>query len=238
MLCNFKSVKEQRCWFGFCVYIWFSMKLDLTRKFCIVGTGGFAREVLCCLLDIFENNNSSYEDIIYFLDHDGKGAKDELLGFRVLKISEFNPENFQTVVAIGNPKVRQFVVNDLPKNTKYTTLIHPKAVVSKFAKIGKGSIVTAGCVVTCQIIIGKHAQLNLNTTVGHDVTIGDFFTTATNVSVSGICQVGSRVYFGSNAAIKQGLHVCDDVTIGMGAMVVKSIHSPGTYVGTPAQKIS
>jgi sugar O-acyltransferase (sialic acid O-acetyltransferase NeuD family) len=214
------------------------MTLDLSKKVCIVGTGGFAREALCCLLDIFNAENASDEGQIFFLDHDGKGVKDDLLGFLVLQMSEFVASDYQTVIAIGDPKTRQFVVSDLPSDTSYATLIHPSVVISQWVEIGEGSIITAGCVLTTQIKIGKHSHLNLNTTVGHDVLLGDFFTSATNVSVSGICEIGSRVYFGSNAAIKQGLHVCDDVIVGMGAMVVKSIDSSGTYVGAPAQKLS
>ena len=53
------------------------MTLDLSKKVCIVGTGGFAREALCCLLDIFNAENASDEGQIFFLDHDGKGVKDE-----------------------------------------------------------------------------------------------------------------------------------------------------------------
>ena len=214
------------------------MELDLSKKVCIVGTGGFARETLCCLIDILKEQDLSFEDRAVFLDHDGKGVKGELLGFPVLQISEFIPADFQTVVAIGNPKTRKFVVSDLPADTNYTTLIHPSVVISEWVEIGEGSIVTAGCALTCQIKVGKHSHLNLNTTVGHDVELGDFFTSATNVSISGICEIGSCVYFGSNSAIKQGLHVCDDVIIGMGSMVVKSIDSSGTYVGAPAQKLS
>ena len=211
------------------------MKTDLSKPICIVGTGGFAREVLCCVLDVFKAQNEDPKDRVVFLDHDGNGVKDTLLGFPVLQIQGFKPNSYQCVVAIGNPNLRAFVVSDLPNNTNYITVIHPSAVISKWVEIGEGSIITAGCVLTAQIKIGRHAHLNLNTTVGHDTDIGDFFTTATNVSVSGICQIGDRVYMGSNSAIKQSLNVCDDVTIGMGAMLVKSADASGVYVGTPAK---
>lgn len=89
---------------------------------------------------------------------------------------------------------------------------------------------------TCQIKIGDFAQLNLGTTIGHDCIIGDFFTTAPSVNISGICNIGKKVYFGTSAAIRQNLKVCDNVNIGMGAMVVKDITEPGTYVGIPAKK--
>jgi len=45
------------------------------------------------------------------------------------------------------------------------------------------------------------------------------------------------ILIGTNAAIKQKITICDDVTIGMSAAVVKNINEKGIYVGIPAKKI-
>jgi serine acetyltransferase len=50
--------------------------------------------------------------------------------------------------------------------------------------------------------------------------------------------LGTRVDVGTQAAFRQHLRICDDVVIGMGAVVVKDIVQPGTYVGVPAKKVS
>ena len=39
-------------------------------------------------------------------------------------------------------------------------------------EIGAGSIITAGCIITTNIKIGKHSHLNLHTTIGHDCELG------------------------------------------------------------------
>ena len=75
----------------------------------------------------------------------------------------------------------------------------------------------------------------MHTTVGHDCIIGDFFTTAPAVNISGSCKFGDNVYVGTNASVKNGITICDDVTIGMGGVVVKDILKPGTYIGNPAK---
>ena len=90
-------------------------------------------------------------------------------------------------------------------------------------------------VVTVNVRLGAHAQLNLATTIGHDVRTGAFFTTAPGVNISGECNFGERVYFGTGAATRQQLTCTDDVTIGMGAMLVKDALVSGTYVGIPAK---
>ena len=46
--------------------------------------------------------------------------------------------------------------------------------------------------------------------------------------------IGNRVSIGSNATIMP-VSICDDVVIGAGAVVTKSIDKPGTYAGNPAR---
>jgi UDP-3-O-[3-hydroxymyristoyl] glucosamine N-acyltransferase len=84
----------------------------------------------------------------------------------------------------------------------------------------------------------KHAHLNLQTTIGHDCEIGDYFTTAPGAKISGNCKIHDCIYIGTNASIREKISIHSFSTIGMNAAVVKSIEEPGTYVGVPAIKIS
>ena len=49
--------------------------------------------------------------------------------------------------------------------------------------------------------------------------------------------IGNNVSIGSNATILP-VDICDDVVIGAGSVVKKSISEPGVYAGCPANKIS
>lgn len=46
--------------------------------------------------------------------------------------------------------------------------------------------------------------------------------------------IGNRVSIGSNATILP-VEICDDVVIGAGAVVTRSITEPGSYAGNPAR---
>jgi sugar O-acyltransferase (sialic acid O-acetyltransferase NeuD family) len=130
------------------------------------------------------------------------------------------------------------MVQRLPKETQYFSFIHPSAYVLGYdVIIGKGSIVCAGCILTTNIIIGNHAHLNLQTTIGHDCEIGDYFTTAPGAKISGNCKIYDCVYIGTNASIKQKISIRSLTTIGLNAGVVKDIKEPGTYIGTPAKLV-
>lgn len=209
----------------------------MRKSICIVGTGGFAREVLV-LIDAL----GRYQEVEAFLEPDHiweRNWKDrEIMGKKVLPLSFADQQKHMITIGIGNNETRKKTVTQLPTNIEYISLIHPNAEISRWVELELGAIVTAGCVLTCNIRIGGFSQLNLNTTIGHDCVIDDFFTTAPGVNISGNCTIGRDVYFGGGSSTRQGISICDNVIIGMGAVVVKDITEPGTYIGIPAKKLS
>jgi sugar O-acyltransferase (sialic acid O-acetyltransferase NeuD family) len=209
----------------------------IEKKVCIYGAGGFGREVLCCLIDGIATTNRKVQEIACFMVNDEQLKEDKVMGIDVIPRSNFDPALYDVVVAIGDPLTRKRVVDGLPSQTTYTSIIHPTAVISNWIEIGEGSIIAAGTILTCNIKIGRHAHLNLHTTIGHDCTIGDYFTTAPGVNISGSCHFGNCVTFGTNSAVKQGVKICDNVTIGMGGIVLKDIWEEGVYVGNPVKKL-
>lgn len=211
--------------------------IEDTKKICILGAGGFGREVLCCLIDALSGTSSRIEDVACFMVGDDHFKEQKIMGIQVIPLSQFDPSLYKVVVAIGDPATRKKVVESLPSQTTYTTIVHPSAVISRWVKIGEGSIITAGTILTCNITIGKHAHLNLHSTIGHDCIIGDYFTTAPAANVSGNCHLGDCVYFGTNSSVRQGVKICDNVTIGMGAVVLKDISEAGVYIGNPLKKL-
>lgn len=194
----------------------------------IIGHGGFGREVYWSLAE------QERESTVFFVDDEYWSPSDN----KVFPLSQFNKEEYEILIAVGDPLLRKKLVERLPKDTKYFTHINESvSILDPNVEIGEGSVICAGTILTTNVKIGKHAQLNLQTTIGHDVVIGDFFTTAPGTKVSGNCNIGSKVYCGTNSSIKEKINICDDVTIGLNAGVVKDITEAGIYVGVPAKKI-
>lgn len=213
------------------------MELNPEKKLCIYGAGGFGREVLCIAADIIKGKNIKLSDAACFMVADEYYSESNIMGVEVIRQSEFSPAKYEVVIAIGEPAKRKAAAEQLPADTNYITVIHPTAVISEWVEIGKGSVITAGCILTCNIKLGEHTHLNLHTTIGHDCNTGDFFTTAPGVKISGSCSFGAQVYIGTNASVKQGISICADTTVGMGAVVVKNINEAGVYIGSPAKKM-
>jgi len=212
------------------------MKKNL-RKLCIVGAGGFGREVFSSFKYSLFHSYSNMDDRVYFMDDNPALKNNKVMGIQVIQFKDFIPSEYEVVIAVGNPHTRKKIVEKLPEETQFATLIHPSSIMMNDCYVGEGSIITAGCLLTCNIIIGKHAHLNLHTTVGHDCRIGDYFTTAPGAHISGECEIGNCVYFGTNASVRQGIRICDDTVVGMGGVVVKKIEEEGTYIGNPLKRL-
>jgi len=194
-------------------------------KKALIGAGGFADEIKA---QMNEFDMICFVDDFYYKENNKN----------ILPLSEFNPAEYEVLVAVGDSFLRKDLINRLPKETKYFTFIHSSAqILGNDVEIGEGSVVCAGTIITTNCIIGKHTHLNLHTTIGHDCRIDDYFTTAPGAKISGNNQIGECVYIGTNASTKQKLKISDNVVVGMNAAVVKDISEPGTYVGVPSRKI-
>jgi UDP-3-O-[3-hydroxymyristoyl] glucosamine N-acyltransferase len=106
-------------------------------------------------------------------------------------------------------------------------------------KLGKGGMISPGCVVTSNITFGDYVTLNLNTTVGHDTRIGTYCTTNPGVHISGQIEIGSCNEFGTGCIVRDRLIIGSNKTFGAQTAVVKNIWGDDkeTYVGIPAKKL-
>lgn len=204
----------------------------------LIGAGGAAKDILCQLADAWKVKGINYRGRVVFTEPDSIWQKRTLMNCPVIAQSDFDPINYHAIIAIGDSQTRSRVFPQLPSNTRYGTIIHPSAVVSEWVEMGEGAVVSMGSVLTALIKIGDHCQINYHTSIGHDFTGGHFFSTGPGANINGNCQAGDRVYIGSNAALRQGVSIGDDVTIGMGAVVLNSIPNAGVYAGIPAVRFS
>jgi len=207
----------------------------------IFGASGFGREVAWLLEDCKEAGKA-YK-LAGFIDDDpvklGKNQND-IPVMSIAEAEQLYPEAF-VVSGVGDPSIRELVIKKI-SNTgfNFASLIHPRTEYSKWVEIGEGTVICAGNILTTNIQIGKHVQINLDCTIGHDVIMNDYTTLSPGVHVSGWVHFGMRVYVGTGAVIINGteanpLTIGDDAVIGAGACVTKSVPAKETWVGVPAK---
>jgi sugar O-acyltransferase (sialic acid O-acetyltransferase NeuD family) len=190
----------------------------------LIGNGGHAREVMAQM---------GTQTIIRFIDD--KYWKKEP---NILPLSQFNPDEYEVMIAVGDSKNRFDISQKLPNTTKYFTFIHPTSLImDDNIEIGEGSFIGAYSILTTNIKIGKHALLNRAVHIGHDSVIGNYFSAMPGVIVSGNVTIYDYVYLGTNSSVKEKIFIHNLSTIGSNATIVKNIEELGTYVGVPAIKI-
>jgi sugar O-acyltransferase (sialic acid O-acetyltransferase NeuD family) len=209
------------------------------KRIAIVGTGGHAREVLCLIRDIYGWSPKVLAERVAFVSETLTEPR-ELNGSKVVGESDLSSREFDFVIGIGDPVVRKRVANRITSKipgAEFPNLIHPSCVLSPWIRLGRGNLIAAGCILTCNIEIENHVHLNRRVDIGHDVTLHDYVSIAPGAVVSGNCEIGECSYLGANSCVRQGLGIAKNVTVGMGAVVVKDLTESGVYVGVPAKRV-
>ena len=210
------------------------------KKVTIIGAGGFARETLWVFRDANEEKNEW--EILGFID-DNKETHGKIIcdipvlgGFELFDNKIYS--DVYVITAIGSPETKKKVTEKaIKKNLKFCSIIHPTARMSNYVDVGKGTIITAGNILTTQIRIGNHVILNLDSTIGHDVLIEDYCNINPGVHINGNVRIGEGVDIGTGAVTIQGVAVGAWSIIGAGAVIVSDIPSKVTAVGIPAKVI-
>lgn len=216
------------------------------KKVAVYSVGGFGREVAWLIGSCITPGGDSEYDLLCFLDDDPQKQGQVINGLSVRSLDSLSEKARDThlVVAVGSPRTRRGIVEKAERSGfEFETIVHPRVERSAYLDIGEGSVICAGCILTVNIVIEKHVQINLDCTIGHDVRIGAFTTLAPGVHVSGCVHLGEEVYIGTGATIINGtfdepLIIEDKVVVGAGACVTKSIPTGQTVVGIPARPLS
>ena len=207
----------------------------------IFGAGGLGREVLLLIRQLNESHPTW--DVRGFYD-DQAPAAPTVAGLPYLGTSadlNATPEPLAVAVAVGSPAGRAAVVARLGSpQLSFPVLVHPRVALAPQQRIalGEGCIIQQGCILTCDIVLGRFVLLNLGCTVGHDAVLGDFCSLMPHANVSGAAHLGAGTYLGTNTTVIQGVRIGENTIIGAGAVAVRNLPANITAVGVPARAIT
>ena len=213
---------------------------DARPPLVIFGAGGLGREVLLLVQQLNEVQ-PGWQVRGFYDDH--APATPTVAGLPYLGSStdlNATTEPLAVAVAVGSPAGRAAVVARLTSaQLRFPILVHPAVALHPRQRIalGEGCIIQQGCILTCDIVLGRFVLLNLGCTVGHDAGLADFCSLMPHANVSGAARLGSGVYLGTNATVIQGVQVGKNTIVGAGAVAVRDLPANVTAVGVPARAI-
>lgn len=121
----------------------------------------------------------------------------------------------------------------------YECMLGDGVFIGPFCEVQKGVSIGANTRIQSHSFVCELVTIGNDCFIGHGVMfVNDRFTDGGpahgNVDKWEATSIGDRVSIGSNASIMP-VSICDDVVIGAGSVVTRSITEAGVYAGNPAR---
>ncbi len=124
------------------------------------------------------------------------------------------------------------VVNT-PSGDKIHFIHTGKVLIGSDVHIGPYTVIHRGTLGTT--VIGNGCKIGALNNIGHNCYLGKNVVMAAGITLNGGVTIGDNSWVASGVLIKHYTNICDQVVVGLGAIVVKDIKKSGMYVGNPAR---
>jgi sugar O-acyltransferase (sialic acid O-acetyltransferase NeuD family) len=200
----------------------------------LVGAGGHGKVVF----DAIEGSLGGQTRLIV-VDDDPAMIGSEFFGLQVQHGTACRQwRDFFFHVAIGRNERRRNIFERLRRDGgSPLTVVHPRAQLSRHARVGEGSFLAAGCLLGPAAIVAEGVIVNHTAVVDHDCQVGAFTHIAPNATLGGGVRVGSSVLVGAGAVVLPGVSVGDGAIIGAGTVVIADVRPSVTVVGLPGREV-
>jgi sugar O-acyltransferase (sialic acid O-acetyltransferase NeuD family) len=215
---------------------------DVARPLVILGAGGLGREVAVLVQQLNEAAPAPGWELLGFYD-DVAPTSSIVAGLPYLgTAADLNATTgpVHVAVAVGSSQGRAALVARLTSPLlRFPALVHPAVALESYQRVAlsEGCIIQQGCVLTCDVQLGRFVLLNLGCTIGHDAILADFCSLMPHANVGGDARLDTGVYLGTNATVIQGVQVGANSIVGAGAVAVRDLPAGVTAVGVPARVI-
>lgn len=184
-------------------------------------------------LDLIDDIQKSGLDLVGYFSLSEKKAGIPFLGSHHA-IGNTSSE-IRLILAVDDAKLRSAIFASHASRIK--GYISTDAKISRNAHIDSTAVVYPMVFVSRNCEIGKGVKLSVGAQVHHESSIGNFSVVAPRALILGRVSIGERNFIGANATIGPGLSLASDVTIGMGANVLRNLEEGVRAWGNPARVV-
>lgn len=208
------------------------------RDIAIYGASGFGREV-ACTIRMINKETPSWNLVGFFDDGIEKGTEvqfGKILG-GIDSLNEWKSP-LSVCFAIGDSKIlRELVGKITNESVDFPNIIAPNVLFldPDSVQMGKGNVICANSLISCNVKLGNFNLLNVNTHMGHESSMGDYNVVMPGCSISGGAMIGKTNLFGAKSVVLQYKKVGNDVVLSPGSVLARNAHDGKVYLGNPAK---
>jgi len=189
--------------------------------------------------------HSGVAEIIAFIDDFQGGQGLSLSGRPIITFEEWQVRFLKhpCFIAVGDPKAKRRLAGKVYDAGGQFCRFHDLPDRSfPEVTVGEGSHVQSPGYVGPNTRIGDHVAVMAMTTVGHDVEIGDCCTICPSCAIAGYVKIEDEVFLGTGSTVINGradrpIVIGRGATVGVGAVVTKSVPAGSSVMGNPARPL-
>ncbi len=209
----------------------------MSKTLAILGSSHLGQQI--AHLAVSDNH---YDEVVFFDDYtksEGENSN-KVIGSSSDLLRQYKNQKFdEMLIGIGYKHLaaKANIYKRFKNLIPFGKIIHSSCWVDNTAKIGSGVIIYPGCTIDSNVVIESNCIINLHNCIAHDSIIGESSFLAPRVVVSGFSSVGKKCFLGVGATLIDNISIADDVKVGAGAVVTKSLTYAGLYYGVPAKLV-
>ncbi len=205
-----------------------------------VGAGTHAKSVLEAI------RASGRFETAALVDDDPARVGGELLGFPVVEpaaLERLRAEGIEHAFVgaggVGDDSGRRDIFRRLlAAGFEVPPIVHASAVVSPWARLGRGAQVLAAAVVNAGAEIGDGVIVNTGAIVEHDCRVSAHAHLGPGVRLGGLVRVGEGSHVGIGAVVIEGIQIGNRAFVAAGAVVVRNVAEGARVAGVPAREMA
>lgn len=160
-----------------------------------------------------------------------------LIDFEDMEL-RYPPDEYDAFVALGyghlNRDRTKLYHLTKEKGYRLASYLSSRAFIWRNVEIGENCFILANNTLEPFTKVGNNVVMWSGNHLGHSSIIKDNCFIASQVVISGFCEIGANTFIGVNAAIADNIKIASDNYIAMGCVINKDTQENAIYKGNPA----
>ena len=125
----------------------------------------------------------------------------------------------------------------MARGAEFLSIVHPRALVFRTAKFGKGVVIYPFAHIGSDANIGDFCLVNVHAAVGHDVQLGNYSEVCPYATLTGGAKTGPECMLATHSVVAPKKVLGARVRLSAGAMALHNLPDDALLAAAPSKKM-